>query len=189
MLLSSLRLHNRVLKIVSRTVSGGGQVGDDGEPHEVRQAEVRHDAVAAAGAEGPVPRAVVPVEVRHVLHHRHAGDLRAVPILYVQPLMESRVRCIRFITEEPAQCCQAMAATHVESTAKFLEMQFEIHAPDLRLWCADRPQACHPGDTRTLRRANMRMPLATSMTAALKPTVCAWQDVLVRGFQKAICLR
>ena len=60
---------------VIRTVAGGGQVGDDGEAHEVRQAEVRHDAVAAAGSEWPIPRAVVPVEVRHVLHHRHAGDL------------------------------------------------------------------------------------------------------------------
>ena len=63
---------------VMRTVSGGGQVGDDGEAHEVRQAKVRNDAVAAAGAEGPVPRAVVPVEVRHVLDHRHARHLRAV---------------------------------------------------------------------------------------------------------------
>ena len=45
----------------------------------------------------------------------------------------------------------------------------------------------------------MRMPFATSMnasfcgvvtmTAALKPTVCAWQKLLVSGLQEAVCVR
>ena len=62
--------------ITVRTIASGRQVSDDGEPHEVRQPEVRHDAVAAAGAEGAIPLAIVSIEIRHVLHHCHAGNLR-----------------------------------------------------------------------------------------------------------------
>ena len=55
-----------------RTIAGCGQFRHDGKLHEVGQAEVAHDARAAALAEGAVAPPVVAVEEGHILSHRGA---------------------------------------------------------------------------------------------------------------------
>lgn len=56
------------------TISRGGKVRKNWEPHQIRHPKVLLDLCPAAGAEGLVALAIVPIKIGHVLHHGDAGD-------------------------------------------------------------------------------------------------------------------